>query len=330
MNPVTSHEIRHQLADRRLRLDAAIQRSEDPSDLVSLLREVDDALARIDGGTYGGCEVCRGSVDDEFLLANPLIQYCLCGLSEEQQDALGRDLGMAARIQWALLPPQDLAFGGWQTHFRYQPAGPVSGDYCHLLSRSNGNGQLHFAVGDVSGKGVAASLLMAHLNAAFRSLIEMDTEIPQLLGKANELLAGSTIRSHYATMLCGSAGPAGKIRLGNAGHCLPLVVRSSGVEVVECSESTGLPMGILGGQEYPTHDLQLQPGESLLLYTDGLTEARDPGDREYGAERLIRVLAERRNEPPSSLASAVLHDLTAFRDGSPASDDTTLLILRRE
>jgi sigma-B regulation protein RsbU (phosphoserine phosphatase) len=321
------HELLHaQLLDRRRRLETAIGVEGEPQSLVRLLREVDAALDRLSTGTYGACEFCTGFVDSPDLLANPLMRYCLCELSHEQLDALSNDLELAWRIQAALLPAPGTIAPGWDIHYRYEPLGPVSGDYCDLQKRTESDGETFFVVGDVSGKGVAASLVMAHLNALFRSLVD-SLPLPDLVGRANRLLLERTLSSHYATLVCGWTGPSGEVEFCNAGHCPPLVARAGGVETLE---STGTPVGMLEEQSYRVSRIRLEPGETLLLYTDGLTEACDESGQPYGAERLAQVLYERRALRPSSLARACLADLHAFLDGVPRTDDLTLMVLRRE
>ena len=321
------HELLHaQLLDRRRRLETAIGVEGEPQSLVRLLREVDAALDRLGTGTYGACEFCTGFVDPPDLLANPLMRYCLCELSHEQLDALSNDLELAWRIQAALLPAPGTIAPGWDIHYRYEPLGPVSGDYCDLQKRSESDGETFFVVGDVSGKGVAASLVMAHLNALFRSLVDA-LPLPDLVGRANRLLLERTLSSHYATLVCGWTRPSGEVEFCNAGHCPPLVARAGGVETLE---STGTPVGMLEEQSYRVSRIRLEPGETLLLYTDGLTEACDESGQPYGAERLAQVLHERRALRPSSLARACLADLHAFLDGAPRTDDLTLMVLRRE
>src|SRR5262245_12652544 len=130
MNAASQAQIHDQLVDRRRRLRDTIGDVGEAGDLVRLLGEVDAALERMEGGVYGRCEVCHENVEEKDLLANPLLTYCLCTLTPQQQRELQTDLDLAGRIQWALLPKQDLAHAGWEVHHRYEPAGPVSGDYC--------------------------------------------------------------------------------------------------------------------------------------------------------------------------------------------------------
>jgi sigma-B regulation protein RsbU (phosphoserine phosphatase) len=258
------------------------------------------------------------------LLANPLAQYCLCDLSREQQIALQHDLDLASHVQLALLPKQNTRHAGWDVHFRYLPAGPVSGDYCDLVGR-DGDG-LFFLIGDVSGKGVAASLFMARLNALFRSLIETGLPVPEMVQRADRLLADSTISSHYATLVCGHAGQSGKIEFCNAGQCTPLLIRGGDITPVG---SSNFPLGLFGNEPYNTDTLELSPGDTLFLFTDGLAETRDPNDQEYGTERLADILRRNAGMSPQEVAAACLHDLDSFAAGAPQTDDLTIMVVRK-
>jgi phosphoserine phosphatase RsbU/P len=336
----TESTLRGQLEDRRERLREAIAEHQEADDLVRLLKEVDAALERMESANYGTCEICHESIDEADLLANPVMRYCLCDLTPRQQEELGNDLELASRIQAGLLPEQDQVLPGWEAHYRYVPAGVVSGDYCDLLPPRDGKGSLYFTIGDVSGKGVAASLLMAHLNASFRVLGPSQPSVLELTEKANLLLLESSLDSHYATMVCGRAGngtlsgngehrpasAAGRLELCNAGHPSPLVIRNSGVESLD---SSGPPIGLFRDAAYAPASVELEPGELLFLYTDGLSEARNAGRDEYGTERVNALLRERRTRPLREIADEVLSDLGGFTGGGSLIDDLTFMILRR-
>src|SRR5260370_10080929 len=154
------HLLRDQLMTRREKLQNAIARSQ-TANMVQLLEQVDKALERVDNGKFGVCEACDGTVETPRLLADPLARLCLDCLKPSEQRALEQDLELAARIQAGLLPQRDLQAAGWRISYHYQPAGMVSGDYCDLIQHDR---DLDFMVGDVSGKGVAASMLMANLH----------------------------------------------------------------------------------------------------------------------------------------------------------------------
>ncbi len=315
-----------QLEERRQRLDTAITNSPENASLVHLLQEVDSALERMEKGTYGLCETCHDSIEKDRLIADPLVRYCLDHLTAAQQRALEEDLELASRIQRALLPQQNLHAGDWHVHYHYEPAGPVSGDYCDLILSDAGAGDLLFLLGDVSGKGVAASMLMSHLHAMFRSLASVGLPLGQLVGLANRVFCESTMAGQFATLVCGRAGRAGEVEICNAGHCPTLLVRNAEVASLE---ATGLPLGMFCDGEYAVKKIKLAPGDTLFLYTDGLSEARNPASVEYGVGRLVKFVREQQALAPPALTAACLEDLRAFASGTAKTDDLTLMVLRR-
>src|SRR6202048_4972051 len=154
-----------QLEERKRRLEAAIASTPRNSGLAGLLREVDSALDHMAKGSYGLCQECHEPVEQDRLLADPLVRYCLDHLTQPERDALQRDLDLAYQVQRNLLPQKGLRVAGWETSYHFAPVGAVSGDYCDLIPSG---GRLLFLLGAVSGKGVAASMLMAQLHALFR------------------------------------------------------------------------------------------------------------------------------------------------------------------
>src|SRR5262245_27272761 len=323
----TIESLRRQLEDRRDRLRAGISADATERDRVRLLEQVDSALTRLDTGDYGRCLICRESVLEEDLERNPLLEYCLCNLTREQQRALEDDLELARRLQSGLLPDPDVAAAGWTASYGYEPAGVVSGDYCDLWMRSDDADTIYFAVGDVTGKGLAASLLQSHIQAAFRALFEAETPLAELVGRVNRQLLKASIPSHYATLACGRAGAHGLVEIVNAGHCPPLVARGGAVDAVG---PTGYPIGLVGEHPYDVARLTLGEGDTLVLYSDGLTEARGSGGEEYGQERLESLLSRRTNgTAPRGLVRAIRGDLVEFLRGSTHADDLTVLVLRR-
>jgi sigma-B regulation protein RsbU (phosphoserine phosphatase) len=326
MQQAATDLLRRQLEDRRRRLSDSIEREGPDADLVRLLRQVDSALGRMDTDEYAVCLVCHEHVDEKDLRLNPLMEYCLCGMSPEQQRALQNDLGLARRIQAALLPDPDLSASGWEASYRYEPAGVVSGDYCDLWTRPGEEG-VYFAVGDVSGKGIAASLLMAHLQSALRSLAGTGLPLADLAVRVNQQLLEAAIPTHYATLAFGRAEPDGRIRMVNAGHCPPLVLRGTTVERIG---PTGFPIGLLSERPYDVVEIELGRGDALVLYTDGLTEARVGEGEAYGEERMEDLLASRAGDDrPRGIVGAVRADLDAFLAGAKRADDLTLLAMKR-
>jgi sigma-B regulation protein RsbU (phosphoserine phosphatase) len=314
-----------QLLERRQRLVAA-NGTRDRSDLRHLLHEVDTALERFDSGSYGLCGVCHEPIEGERLAADPLVSVCLGCLSEDQARALEKDLELAARIQTGLLPARHVSFGGWEIHHRYEPAGPVSGDYCDLVEPRGDRDSRYFLFGDVSGKGVSASILMAQLQALFRSLISLGLPLDELLERANRLFCESTLASSFATLVVGRLYRSGVVELVNAGHCRPLLIREN--EAVALP-ATDLPFGLFSKGSFEVQRLELGADDLLFLYTDGLSEASNETEEEYGEERIRAVVACTRGLPAEQATRVCLDDVRDFRNGNERTDDLTLMAIRR-
>jgi phosphoserine phosphatase RsbU/P len=328
-NEVSDVYIREQLEKRREELSTAVS-SAGPAVpaayLLNLLSDVDSALHRLDDGTYGICTECHDAVEKDRLLADPLVRLCLDHLTSDEQRALERDLELASSVQRGLLPQSDMQHGDWRVHYQYKPAGMVSGDYCDLIRPAQGDGGLVFLLGDVAGKGVAASLLMTHLHAMFRSLTEVGLPLDRLLEMANSVFCRSTLAGQYATLICGRAGRGGEIEIGSAGHLAALVIGKDGVRQVS---STGVPLGMFATSRYTIENVSLERGDSLLLYTDGISEAVNATGAEYGAARLSNVARERHGCVPQELAAACMNDLQMYSNGTKQRDDQTLMVVYR-
>jgi sigma-B regulation protein RsbU (phosphoserine phosphatase) len=279
----------------------------------------------MDDGSYGLCDVCHDAVEDDRLLADPLCRVCLDHLSTEQIRSLEDDLELAARIQTGLLPELDVVSQGWEVHAHYEPAGVVSGDYYDVI-RTGDSDETYFLFGDVSGKGVSASILMANLQAIFRSLITSGVHLDSLMQRANRLFSESTLPTAFATLVCGRALSSGRIEFVNAGHTPPLLLRSKGLLSMS---ATGLPLGLFPDAKYETSAVEAFRGDLLLLYTDGISEARNSSGEEYGEARLERLVSRCQGESTDVVIEALLHDVKAFRKGAQQQDDVTVMALRR-
>lgn len=321
--PTEQSYLRTELENRRERLHSALHSAGADISLSQLLTAVDAALERIGRGSFGICETCHETIEADRLLADPLLRFCLDHLTQDEQRALESDLSLAARIQRGLLPKPQLELGGWDVRFHYQPAGMVSGDYCDLFET---NGGLHFMLGDVSGKGVAASMLMSHLHATFRSLAEASLPLDQMVEHANRIFCESTLAGQFATLIAGRAAPNGAVEIVNAGHLPLLHLHDRGSA---SKESMGVPLGMFCNTTFHLLQLSLEVGESLFLYTDGLTEAGNQIGEEYGLAR-VKGLADRHSDAdPKALIAEYLEDLSNFRKGVKQTDDLTLLAVKR-
>jgi sigma-B regulation protein RsbU (phosphoserine phosphatase) len=318
----TTPDLRTELINWRERLEANAKDSADTFQLNGLLREVKAAIENLSQEGYGVCRVCHDLIGQAAMSLDPLARTCLSCFTPEQLSELERDLDRAWLIQGELLPKQNLKFNGWEVSYHYEPAGPVSGDYCDLVSLDNG--ELYFLIGDVSGKGVAASLLMSRLHAIFRSLIGAGLSVSQLVERANQLFAESTMRPYYATLVCGKAARSGEMEICNAGHVAPLLLHDGGVTPIA---ATGLPIGMFLQEHYSSTRVKLGKGDRLLLYTDGLSETRNQNECEYGDERLPVFLTRCQQLPAITLVKDLLEDLSEFSAAGARSDDLTVMAI---
>lgn len=314
--------LHEQLLERQTRLREAQKESVVDLEVLRLLDEVDSALQRFDKGSYGMCEACHDAIEPERLIANPLIRLCLGDLTQKQLDDIQEDMRLAAEIQRGLLLKDELSCEFWDVDLAYHPAGVVSGDYVDVMRH---DGHLYFMLGDVSGKGVAASILMSNLHAMFRALIPVGLELCELMSRANRMFAESTMANQYATLILGKINARGEVEMCNAGHLPPIIV--GGERSIEL-DSTGLPLGMFCDSQFISSGVKLQPNETLLLFTDGVTEANDASGAEFGTERLRASINGAANVSPTDLLQICVNAVTAFRNGAARNDDMTMLALK--
>ncbi len=314
--------LREQLLDRRIKLETVQSQNLLDTNVSRLLGEVDAALARFTNGTYGLCEECHDPIEPERLIADPLITLCLGDLTQKQLDAIQEDLQLAAEIQQRLLPPPQLSSDFWQTDYAYHPAGIVSGDYVDVIPQ---NGELYFILGDVSGKGMAASILMSNLHAMVHALVPLGLELCDLMARANRLFAESTMANQYATLIVGKINANGEVEMCNAGHLPPIIV--GGEKSFELG-SSGLPLGMFSDSSFVSSGVRLSPGETLLLFTDGVTEANDADGAEFGTDRLRASINGSAAGHPTEILQTCVSSVTAFRNGTARNDDLTMLALK--
>jgi sigma-B regulation protein RsbU (phosphoserine phosphatase) len=315
--------LKNHLNERRGRLQETIKYVPDPTKLYTLLQQVDSALERIDGGSYGLCDVCHDPIEPERLLMDPLLTVCLDHLNHHQKKALEQDLELAIKIQRNLLPQNNLTVNGWNFSYVYNPVGTVSGDFCDFIKL--GDDAVLFALGDVSGKGISASLMMSHLNALIRSLLSFDLPVNEIVTRVNRLFCESSLSTHYATMVFGKAYTDGKVELCIAGHNPPLLIQDGKVQTII---ATGVPVGLFCESEYELSSINLLKGDSLILYTDGLTEA-SINEIEYGEARLKQLLEKSIGLNAKSLLNSIINDQKSFIKNSPLFDDVTVSVITK-
>jgi sigma-B regulation protein RsbU (phosphoserine phosphatase) len=321
--PVPELHIREELLTRRSKLDAVRARGATFT-VEHLIAQVDAALGRLEAGTFGICQTCHEPIETERLTADPLTCFCLDHLSPPERLQHERDMELAGSIQRALLPPSDTTAAGWAIHYVYEPAGTVSGDYCDIIASRPG--EVCIVVGDVSGKGVAASILMSNLHALFRSLSAAQVPFEEVVARVNRIFCESTLPSSFATLAFARLHADGTVQVCNAGHCPPLIDRGGHLE---SPPPTGPAVGLMCDARFDTVRHTLRPGDTIVLYTDGVTETFDADGNEYGVERLASVVVQQPGAAPRQLAAACLQDRARFDASRARRDDLTLMVVRR-
>ncbi len=234
------------------------------------------------------------------------------------------DLRIAVEIQTSLLPREAPRLAGWDLSGHNLPCRTVGGDYYDFAVE---NGRLLLALGDVSGKGTGAALLMTVLRAAVRAHWT-EASLPEAVGRINRTVFQNTPQSKYVTFFLASLDPvSGSLDFVNAGHNPPLVVRRNGD--VERLGTGGLVLGLFETVTYVGGSIELHPGDFLLVYSDGVTETWNPEGQEFGEETLVPLLVANRHRDARGLQDTVLHELERFEKGARATDDRTLVALKR-
>ncbi len=244
------------------------------------------------------------------------------------REAQERDLAIAREIQLGLLPSElsERAKGtGFDVHAIIEPARHVGGDLFEVLRVSDD--RLVVAVGDVCGKGITAALFMAVAVTLLRTLARQFEAPDEILRRLNDELAAQNPRNMFVTMSCLDVRAGGRVTCANAGHDTALLVGSTAPRPI--FPSTGTVLGLFPGQNYVSESVELAPGETLMLYTDGVTEAADPGQSFFGDERLHACFAEGAGETATDSVDRLLRHVRAFAAGAAQSDDITILALRR-
>ncbi len=240
---------------------------------------------------------------------------------------LEREVALAREIQMRLLPQSLPDVPGYELHGGNTPSRVVSGDFFKVIERGDGSECVLF-LADVSGKGMGAALLTGFLEALLSGLLERPLGPDETCAAASRLMFERTPPEKYATgFLALLDTTTGTVRYANAGHNPALLIRADGSTV--WLESTGTPLGIIEDGRYEAREVTLEPGDVLILYTDGITEAANHDDEEFGEERLLAACVRHRELPLAGIAAELGSELDRFADGVAFADDRTLVMIRR-
>lgn len=248
------------------------------------------------------------------------------------KEALTLELATAREIQERLLPNSEPSLKGFEVTGASIPSREVGGDYFDFIIQDQDH--VGIAIGDVSGKGMPAALLMSNLQASLHGQVIHPSSVSQVVGLVNDLLVASTDPHMFATFFYGQLDTAeGTFTSTNAGHNPPLILRTDGA--MEYLKSGGLLLGMLPDQDYKQESVNLGPGDVVVLYTDGITEAVGPGideddvDAMFGEEALEEVVRASSHLPAVGIKEAILDAVSRHTEGVAQSDDITLVVIRR-
>ena len=275
----------------------------------------------------------RASTKDDLSLLTVManvaairIEHARLSEVEEIERRMARELEQAAEIQRSFLPGSAPQVAGAELAGYNAPCRTVGGDYYDFFTYPNG--RVAMVLGDVSGKGMPASLMMMGLQARVQVLADEPQNLAAVINRLNKITCQNCPSNRFITFFFCVLDPAtGELAYCNAGHNPPVVVRTSGA--VEYLDGGGPVLGILSIANYSEYRAKLQPGDALAIYSDGVTEANNGKEEEFGDERFAAVLTANRHKSAPDIVAAVNEALTEFAAGSPPADDITLIVARR-
>ena len=271
--------------------------------------------------------------DDELEFSSALANQAIVALEnawliEEtiENRRLEEELAIASNIQSLLFPKSLPTIEGYELAARSTPTRHVGGDYYDTIEL--GDGRVLIAIADVSGKGVPAALLMSNVQASLRALAGPTMDLAANAGKISEIIYTNTDFNKYATFFYGILDPSSHAFVyTNAGHNPPILLRASGES--ETLDAGGLPVGLMPGSTYDYGTVTIGAGDTLVMYTDGVTEASNTADEEYGEQRLLDLARVGSQGAALVFLDSVYDDVFAFAAGMPQGDDITMVVLKR-
>src|SRR5688572_8147601 len=243
-----------------------------------------------------------------------------------QRERMEHELELATEIQQRFQPSSPPTMEGYEFQGISFSCYEIGGDYYDFIPRPDG--RMLIALGDVSGKGTAAALLMSSLHAAIHAQVSARSSLDETILSVNQYLTENTPANRFVTLFLAELDPTnGFLKYINAGHNPPLIGRADGT--VSQLSSGGFPLGIIPGAEFEVGETQLHPGEALVVYSDGVSEANNIRDEEFGLDRLSDVVAKNLKASAAGIRDKVESALSAFTQTAPANDDITLVIVKR-
>jgi len=294
----------------------------------TLLTEIKEALERVQDNSFGVCRVCHDEIEKERLEVQPAAEVCLACISRKDQAQLEEDLHLASKVHRALLPQAAARIDGFEVAVQSLAARFVGGDYYDFLPDRKEN-STRIVIADTMGKGLPAGLLMSNVQGALRILADELPSPSVLVSRLNQWLCRNVSVTKFISLfcLCMKPDPGGKFSFVNAGHNPPAMFRSNGD--IERFQPTGAVLGVAEDFTYSEGSSIFHPGDLLLMYTDGVTDAENHQGEMFEELRLLDYVSQNLDKTPSDIVLGLLKEIRAFTGRSDFEDDLTVVALRR-
>jgi sigma-B regulation protein RsbU (phosphoserine phosphatase) len=287
------------------------------------IEHIDNALQELEQGRLGVCDVCHGMVDDNLLELDYTSCVCLDHYSDEQRRELEAELELSQTLQRALLPQQMPPISGLDIAAYSRPAQIVTGDYFDFVQFKDGLPGI--VIADISGHGVSAGMLMTSLQTAFHTLVPDSISPVEVLERINRLYMHNIRLTSFVTVFFGKFDPASHIlSYASAGHPAYLYRAHSDQDI--WLDRTAPAIGLVEGAHIGLQEVELSPGDVLVLFTDGITEAMNSNHFQFGNEALARVIRQHKGSPARTIMSEILKSVNTHIQESAVSDDITLVV----
>jgi sigma-B regulation protein RsbU (phosphoserine phosphatase) len=288
------------------------------------LHVIDETLERIREGEFGVCKICHQEVEPQLLRMDYTSAVCLGHFSDEELRQLESELEMSQVIQRGLLPKKIPNLSGMNISAFSRPAQIVGGDYFDFVDFKDGTHGI--VIADVSGHGVSAGMFMSSLQTAFQTLVPESDSPLTALERINRLYIHNINFTTFVTIFLGKYDPKSHIMsYANAGHNSAYLYRSKTNEEIWL-RPTGPAIGLVERFELRREEVELQPGDVFILYTDGITEAANPEGVLWGEDQLANIIRQNAASSAEQMIQSVLKTLGEYTNGAPLADDVTLII----
>jgi sigma-B regulation protein RsbU (phosphoserine phosphatase) len=264
------------------------------------------------------------SMNNTHILGGLILLFVL--MLELKDKMLAREELEAGRsVQEALMPDRSPEVPGWRLWLYTRPANDVGGDLVDFLKVDEG--RFNVTIGDVAGKGLSAALLTAKLQSSIRALLPGDSGLDQLAARLNRIFCRDTVPGMFASVICFELrSGSDRVKGVNAGHPPPVVFSAAGIRQ---EEKGGAALGLMPDASYREFNLELQPGETLIAYSDGLPEARNEQGEFFGEQRLLEQLTRIAAQPIDRIGGLLVAGIESFKGDARIHDDVTIILLRR-